>query len=52
LRLLENKAYSQNNSKEQRDFILAAWGRSGGSAEAESNDGMRRRRRRRLARDR
>ena len=44
LRILENKVYSRNN-KEHADFILAAWGRSGGSAEAESNAGTRRRRR-------
>jgi hypothetical protein len=30
--------------KEQKDFVLVAWGRSGGSSEAESNAGTRRRR--------
>ena len=44
LRVFKNIVYSRN-TKEQKDFILAAWGRSGGSAEAKRNAGTRKRRR-------
>jgi hypothetical protein len=43
LRILENTVYSRN-TKEEKDFILAAWGRSGGSSEATKNARTRKRR--------
>ena len=43
LRILDNTVYTRN-SEEKKDFVLAAWGRSGGSAEATRNAGTRRRR--------
>ena len=44
LRVFKDIVYSRN-TQEEKDFILAAWGRSGGSSEAKSNAGTRRRRR-------
>ena len=42
LRIFEDRVY-YCNTKEQNDFILAAWGRSGGSSEAKRNGGTRKR---------
>ena len=44
LRIFKDIVY-YSNSRERKDFILAAWGRSGGSSEAKRNAGTRKRRR-------